>query len=89
MREGLAPEAVEAKHREAVNMVTRGKYSDALDLHGYLIQQRTADLGEMHPVTLVNHFWAAVCLARLGVAPEALNRLSMINDACSPGHPGV
>ncbi|MEU1710690.1 serine/threonine-protein kinase [Streptomyces sp. NPDC005706] len=89
MREGLTPEAVEAKHREAVRMVSRGKYSDALDLHGYLIQQRTADLGEMHPVTLVNHFWAAVCLARLGVAPEALNRLSMINDACSPGHPGV
>ncbi|WP_406223983.1 serine/threonine-protein kinase [Streptomyces canus] len=89
MREGLPPEAVEAKHREAVHMVSRGKYSDALDLHGYLIQQRTADLGEMHPLTLVNHFWAAVCLARLGVAPEALNRLSMINDACSPGHPGV
>ncbi|MFI6014104.1 serine/threonine-protein kinase [Streptomyces sp. NPDC051243] len=89
MREGLSPEAIEARHREAVNMVSRGKYSEALDLHGYLIQQRTADLGEMHPATLVNHFWAAVCLARLGVAPEALNRLSMINDACSPGRPGV
>ncbi|MCD9881107.1 serine/threonine-protein kinase [Streptomyces guryensis] len=89
MREGLSPEAVEAKHREAVNMVSRGKYSEALKEHGFLILQRTADLGENHPVTLVNHFWAAVCLARLGVAPEALNRLSMINDACSPGHPGV
>ncbi|MFC7265509.1 serine/threonine-protein kinase [Streptomyces lutosisoli] len=83
IRQGMSTDGMEGKHREAVLMVSRGKYSDALELHGYLIQVRTAELGAGHPLTLVSQFWAAVCLARLGAAPEALNRLSMISDACS------
>ncbi|WP_255954371.1 serine/threonine-protein kinase [Streptomyces odontomachi] len=76
----MAPEAAEARLREAVGLVQRGELADADELLAAVHAVCRSALGAEHPTTLTAHYWRAVCLARLGASAEALTAFSTVAD---------
>lgn len=58
--------------REAVSLVQRGEFQEAVRMLTAVAQVCSTEFGESHSMTLASRYWQAVCLARLGAGREAL-----------------
>ncbi|MFB4425842.1 protein kinase [Streptomyces sp. QL37] len=75
----MTPQNAASRQREAVSLVLRGELQEAVQMLSSITQVCLSSLGPHHPTTLTSQFWQAVCLARLGAGPEALELFSRVN----------
>ncbi|MFJ9108341.1 protein kinase [Streptomyces sp. NPDC102283] len=75
----MTPQNAASRQREAVSLVLRGELQEAAQMLSSITQVCLSSLGPHHPTTLTGQFWQAVCLARLGAGPEALELFSRVN----------
>ncbi|CAM5281250.1 MULTISPECIES: serine/threonine-protein kinase [Streptomyces] len=75
----MTPQNAVSRQREAVNLVLRGELQEAAEMLSSITQVCLSSLGPDHPTTLAAQFWQAVCLARLGAGPKALELFSSVN----------
>ncbi|MFC9299125.1 protein kinase [Streptomyces sp. NPDC057011] len=67
-----------SRQREAVGLIQRGRLSEAMDRLSGLGAFCVETLGPGHPTTLACQYWQAVCLARQGKAPQALELFARV-----------
>lgn len=79
VRSRMTGQTALSRQREAVGLIQRGNLREALDLLAGLGPFCTQTLGPAHPTTLACQYWQAVCLARLGRAPQALELLARVS----------
>ncbi|OON82126.1 serine/threonine-protein kinase [Streptomyces tsukubensis] len=76
---GMTPQGALSRQREAVNLVHRGEFREAAQMLATIVPICLSSLGPRHPTTLSSQYWHAVCLARLGAGPEAVELFSRVN----------
>ncbi|MFJ8886022.1 protein kinase [Streptomyces sp. NPDC102402] len=74
----MTPQNAASRQREAVSLVLRGELQEAVEMLSSITQVCLSSLGPHHPTTLTGQFWQAVCLARLGAGPEALDLFARV-----------
>ncbi|MFD7840454.1 protein kinase [Streptomyces sp. NPDC059761] len=79
VRSRMTEQTALSRQREAVGLIQRGNLKEALDLLGGLGAFCVETLGPAHPTTLACQYWQAVCLARLGRAPQALELFARVS----------
>lgn len=79
VRSNMTEQSALLRQREAVGLIQRGNLREALDLLSGLGAFCVERLGQAHPTTLACQYWQAVCLARLGQAPQALELFARVS----------
>ncbi|MFJ3175573.1 protein kinase [Streptomyces roseus] len=79
VRSRMTGQTALSRQREAVGLIQRGNLREALDLLVGIGPFCTQTLGPAHPTTLACQYWQAVCLARLGRAPQALELFARVS----------
>ncbi|MFB7788280.1 protein kinase [Streptomyces vinaceus] len=79
VRSRMTGQTALSRQREAVGLIQRGNLREALDLLAGIGPFCTQTLGPAHPTTLACQYWQAVCLARLGRAPQALELFARVS----------
>ncbi|MFE2880348.1 protein kinase [Streptomyces roseus] len=79
VRSRMTGQTALSRQREAVGLIQRGNLREALDLLAGIGPFCTQTLGPAHPTTLACQYWQAVCLARLGQAPQALELFARVS----------
>ncbi|MEV7214571.1 serine/threonine-protein kinase [Kitasatospora cineracea] len=69
--------------REAVALAQRGDHSEAAYILDALTKVCTEASGPTDPTALAAQFWHAVCLSKLGAAPQALHLFAQVTDRTS------
>lgn len=91
---GLEGEAaLEARHREAVDLAAHGRWQQAYEIHIAVAAARDRVLGAEHPDTIGGRHEAAHCLARLGRSEDALRLYEYVagvrQRVLGPDHPAT
>ncbi|KAF4407552.1 serine/threonine-protein kinase [Streptomyces lycii] len=84
----LTPQNATSRLREAVTLVQRGEFQEAMRMLTAVTQICASSLGDGHPTTLAGRYWQGVCLARLGAKPEALALFSTVRAHTGTGRDG-
>ncbi|MFD9412172.1 protein kinase [Streptomyces sp. NPDC059989] len=79
VRSRMTEQTALSRQREAVGLIQRGNLREAVDLLSGLDAFCAETLGPAHPTTLACQYWQAVCLARLGKAPQALELFARVS----------
>ncbi|WP_073920306.1 serine/threonine-protein kinase [Streptomyces sp. CB00455] len=79
VRSRMTGQTALARQREAVGLILRGDLREAADLLSGLGAFCAQSLGPADPTTLTCQYWHAVCLARLGEAPKALELFARVS----------
>ncbi|WP_404961057.1 protein kinase domain-containing protein [Streptomyces sp. 147326] len=78
VRSNMTEKTALSRQREAVGLIQRGRLREAVDLLSGISAFCAETLGPGHPTTLACQYWQAVCLARQGHAPQALELFARV-----------
>ncbi|MER6253131.1 serine/threonine-protein kinase [Streptomyces sp. NPDC001584] len=78
VRSNMTEKTALSRQRKAVGLIQRGRLREAVDLLSGIAAFCAETLGPGHPTTLACQYWQAVCLARQGHAPQALELFARV-----------